>query len=112
LPAIIKNIDTERQYNSFFLLRPPSQIPQREEHPTMAILDILHPHTLRHTGRPYLAVPSLPSLLSSLAAMLRAVQTRRQLAQMDDRMLRDIGISRADALMEAGRAPWDLGCRR
>lgn len=40
---------------------------------------------------------------------LRTVGTRRQLAQMEDRMLKDIGISRADALEEANRAPWDLG---
>lgn len=39
---------------------------------------------------------------------LRAIATRRQLAAMDDRMLADIGISRAEALEEAGRAPWDL----
>ena len=41
-------------------------------------------------------------------AMVRALQTRRQLAEMDDRMLRDIGISRVDALHEADRLPWDL----
>lgn len=44
-----------------------------------------------------------------LARMLRAVETRRQLAAMDDRTLADIGISRADAVREAARAPWDLG---
>jgi uncharacterized protein YjiS (DUF1127 family) len=27
---------------------------------------------------------------------------------MDDRMLKDIGVSRSDALEEAARAPWDL----
>ena len=27
---------------------------------------------------------------------------------MDDRLLSDIGIGRADALMEASRAPWDI----
>ncbi|TCZ57146.1 DUF1127 domain-containing protein [Roseicella aquatilis] len=43
-----------------------------------------------------------------LRAMWRAIQTRRQLAEMDDRMLRDIGISRVDALHEAERLPWDL----
>jgi uncharacterized protein YjiS (DUF1127 family) len=98
----------DRQYNSFSLSSPSRQAPEREEHPNMAIPDILHPHSVRRTGRPYLAVPRLPSLLT----MLRAVQTRRQLAQMDDRMLRDIGISRTDAMAEAGRAPWDLGRRR
>ena len=44
----------------------------------------------------------------SVWAMFRALQTRRQLAEMDDRMLRDIGISRVDALQEADRLPWDL----
>lgn len=43
-----------------------------------------------------------------LRAMLQAIRTRRQLAGMDDRMLRDIGISRVDALREAERLPWDL----
>jgi uncharacterized protein YjiS (DUF1127 family) len=52
--------------------------------------------------------PALKSPLPGLRAMLRAVRTRRQLAEMDDRMLRDIGISRLDALREAERAPWDL----
>ncbi|MDI3307538.1 MAG: DUF1127 domain-containing protein [Acetobacteraceae bacterium] len=45
----------------------------------------------------------------SLRAMLRAARTRRELAEAEDRILRDIGISRAEALAEAMRAPWDLG---
>lgn len=49
--------------------------------------------------------------LAWLGAVLCTVETRRRLAEMDDRMLKDIGISRADALEEAGRAPWDLGAR-
>jgi uncharacterized protein YjiS (DUF1127 family) len=47
--------------------------------------------------------------LDWLAVTMRAVTTRRQLAQMDDRMLKDIGITRSEALIESGRAPWDLG---
>ncbi len=35
----------------------------------------------------------IPFGLPGLWVMLRAVWTRRQLAEMDDRMLRDIGIS-------------------
>lgn len=31
---------------------------------------------------------------------------RRHLASLDDRMLRDIGLSRADAEREAGKRPW------
>ncbi|WP_255575049.1 DUF1127 domain-containing protein [Caldovatus aquaticus] len=44
--------------------------------------------------------------------MLRAIESRRQLAAMDDRMLSDIGLSRADALHEADRRSWDLAPRR
>jgi len=49
---------------------------------------------------------------TALAEMARARRTRRLLAEMDDRMLADIGIGRGDALMEASRAPWDIGSRR
>lgn len=34
-------------------------------------------------------------------------RSRRGLANLDDRMLRDIGISRRDAIHEAGRWRWD-----
>ena len=47
--------------------------------------------------------------LAWLVSALRAMETRRSLAQMDDRMLKDIGLTRSEALEEAGRAPWDLG---
>ncbi|WP_431282553.1 DUF1127 domain-containing protein [Humitalea sp. 24SJ18S-53] len=54
--------------------------------------------------------------LRGFSAMLKralvAIETRRDLAEMDDRMLRDVGISRADALHEAERAPWDLDITR
>ena len=43
-----------------------------------------------------------------LRRTLQAVETRRHLMEMDGRMLADIGISRAEALTEAARAPWDL----
>ena len=50
-------------------------------------------------------------ILPSLAAMWRAATTRRMLAEMDDRMLADIGISRAQAAFEADRLPWDTDLR-
>ncbi|MDP3414649.1 DUF1127 domain-containing protein [Falsiroseomonas sp.] len=50
-------------------------------------------------------------LLGWLALTLRTIATRRYLAEMDDRMLKDIGISRGEALTEAARAPWDVGPR-
>ncbi|MBW6401592.1 DUF1127 domain-containing protein [Roseomonas sp. HJA6] len=46
--------------------------------------------------------------LDWLRRILQAVESRRQLAEMDRRMLADIGISRSEALEEAARAPWDL----
>ena len=50
--------------------------------------------------------------LARVAAMLRAARTRRELAMMDDRQLRDIGLTRAAAVEEALRAPWDLVVRQ
>jgi len=49
--------------------------------------------------------------LATLSEMRRAHRTRRLLAEMDDRMLADIGVGRGDALMEASRALWDIGRR-
>ena len=50
-------------------------------------------------------------VLPTLGAMWRAVTTRRMLRHMADRMLADIGISRAQAAFEADRLPWDMGGR-
>jgi uncharacterized protein YjiS (DUF1127 family) len=41
--------------------------------------------------------------------MFTALETRMQLEELDDRMLRDIGMSRGEARHEANRAPWDIG---
>ena len=43
------------------------------------------------------------------AVMVRNARTRRELAGMDDRMLADIGIDRAQARVEADRMPWEFG---
>lgn len=50
--------------------------------------------------------------LAWLRRTLQAAESRRHLAEMDARMLADIGISRAEALQEASRAPWDHAPRR
>lgn len=39
---------------------------------------------------------------------LRVVTTRPDVSRLDDRMLKDLGISRAQAEFEASRAPWKL----
>ena len=56
--------------------------------------------------------PRRVSWFAWLRRVLDAAESRRQLAEMDARMLSDIGISRAEALDEAARAPWDLTPRR
>ncbi len=42
----------------------------------------------------------------------RVYRGRRQLARLDERALKDIGVSRADAIYESERAPWDLPEKR
>ncbi len=49
---------------------------------------------------------------SGMSAMLRARSSRRVLAQLDDRMLADIGVGRGEASTEAARPMWDLAARR
>ncbi|MFC3124855.1 DUF1127 domain-containing protein [Pseudoroseomonas globiformis] len=47
-----------------------------------------------------------------LRCILRTVRTRQQLAALDERLLRDIGMSPGDALAEVNRLPWDVVSRR
>ncbi|MBR0648296.1 DUF1127 domain-containing protein [Roseomonas terrae] len=57
-------------------------------------------------------IPRNAAWITWLRRVLHAAESRRHLAEMDRRMLSDIGISRAEALEEAARAPWDLTARR
>lgn len=50
---------------------------------------------------------SRPSLMSRLKAAIGLSRQRARLAQLDDATLRDIGITRAEAMHEAKRAFWD-----
>ncbi len=52
---------------------------------------------------------SRPSgLLGHIAFALRVMHERRALSELDDRMLRDIGVSPVDAAMESRRSLFDL----
>jgi len=44
----------------------------------------------------------------SLRRMIDVARQRRELAQLDDAMLADLGLSRHDAWREAARPFWDL----
>ncbi len=67
---------------------------------------------LAPVGSPQSAAPRAGSPLArvwdGLRFAMRAVASRHDLAEMDDRMLKDLGISRAQAQFEASRAPWHL----
>jgi uncharacterized protein YjiS (DUF1127 family) len=63
-----------------------------------------------HAFQAQVAAPS--GWFARLRRTLQAIESRRHLAEMDRRMLADIGISRSEALEEAARAPWDLAPRR
>lgn len=47
------------------------------------------------------------ALVRSANRAWRNAVTRRELAELDDRMLADIGLARSHALREADRLPWD-----
>jgi len=63
-----------------------------------------------HTTKQRLAAISSPITRSFafLAAIYHMIATRRVLGRMDDRMLSDIGLSRAQAEHEASRRFWDI----
>ena len=46
-------------------------------------------------------------LILKLLRWLELIEQRRRLLQLDDRMLKDIGVSRADAERESQRSFWD-----
>ncbi|MDB5413006.1 MAG: hypothetical protein JWR10_1341 [Rubritepida sp.] len=49
--------------------------------------------------------------LEHLMRFWRAYDTRTRLAELDEHMLRDIGVSPEQARREANRPPWDIqGC--
>jgi uncharacterized protein YjiS (DUF1127 family) len=52
-------------------------------------------------------VDRLGSLSRWLGTCLRRSRQRRHLAELDDHLLRDVGLSRADVARECGRWPWD-----
>ncbi|RBW45350.1 hypothetical protein DS901_03780 [Loktanella sp. D2R18] len=62
-------------------------------------------HALNHTAtcHPRQRV----SLLAHIITAFGVARQRHQLRNLDDRLLRDVGITRAQAMQEASKAPWD-----
>jgi uncharacterized protein YjiS (DUF1127 family) len=52
-----------------------------------------------------------PSLARRLITMLSVRRQRRALADLDDHILSDIGITREQALRESSRLAWDVPAR-
>lgn len=67
----------------------------------------LHNYSNSGTFRQYQQGQRQPSLLTGLLHWLELSRQRRQLSQLDERMLEDIGVNRSDALQEAKRPFWD-----
>ena len=68
-----------------------------------------HPFASAATATPRPAAAPVPrrGWLAWLVDCLDAIGTRRELATMDERMLKDFGITRYDAQIEANRSFWD-----
>lgn len=64
----------------------------------------------------HLAAPHLGARLLSMTRQLRRwwqlAEQRRRLGSLDDAALKDIGVSRADALQESERPFWDDPLKR
>jgi uncharacterized protein YjiS (DUF1127 family) len=50
----------------------------------------------------------MPNVRASVAEAWRRWRTRRTLAELDDRMLHDIGASRAEAQAESAKSFWQV----
>lgn len=66
-------------------------------------------HRLSGTGRPLLARLLSPAVIGDfLLRLWRTQQERRHLAELDPRLLRDIGIDPVAAALEIDRPFWQL----
>lgn len=67
-------------------------------------MNILARATIQHAN-----CPSKPRMLWAKLRDMRAVSVqRRQLRELDDHLLADIGITRKEATAESGQPPWNV----
>lgn len=69
---------------------------------TLALPRIAAAQTASHP-----ATPTLRRLWAALVQAPARARQRRALARLDDRLLADVGLTRAQALAEAERPAWD-----
>lgn len=67
---------------------------------------IMHPAGKPRSWAAPFSAPGLVRLADTMALLLAKQRSRMALAQLDDRMLRDIGIDRATAANEADLPIW------
>ena len=60
------------------------------------------------TNTPFVGAMRHVGLLDRIREMIAVHKQRRELARLDDRALRDIGVSRYQAEIEAARPAWDV----
>lgn len=65
----------------------------------MTVRALPQSHRLRRTPKRFWAV---------LKWVVNVARTRKQMAQLDDHILRDIGLTRDEAEAEAARPVWDV----
>jgi uncharacterized protein YjiS (DUF1127 family) len=107
------------QINAFVLFRSAAKLSSvgprhprlpTEQEPSMATPNIERGISLTLPARTHIAA-SLRAFLRQVLQAQRTLASRRLLHEMEPRMLADIGITHAEAIEEARRAPWDLTAR-
>ncbi len=73
--------------------------------------DIMKARTLTMGSAPTTLAPKLPGILNRIMTWMQIARERSQLAELDAKMLRDIGLSETDAAFEARRPFWDTHLR-
>src|SRR5262245_58056641 len=85
-------------------LRPSS--PQHDKEKIMPTYDLYLPPKAYTTWRRKEPVHPVAAAVALIARWLETARQRRVLAALDDRLLRDIGITRVDAMREAEKPFW------
>lgn len=68
----------------------------------------MKPITMGRPAAPVSASAGGGFTLTRILGWIQVAAERRRLAELDDRMLRDIGVVREDAKVEAARPFWDV----